>query len=69
MASRVDHTWRELKGASFYGNDVETVAQGLANRGCYALIVNYRLAPCGLIPGRRDTPIDYPAGRLNKRMT
>ncbi len=41
-----------FKSGGFIGENIETVAQDMADAGFYALIVNYRLAPCGYIPGQ-----------------
>ena len=42
------------KAGSYFGQYIETCAQDMADAGYYALIVNYRLAPCGYIPGQED---------------
>ena len=43
-----------FKAGSYFGEYIETCAQDMAAAGYYALIVNYRLAPCGYIPGQED---------------
>jgi acetyl esterase/lipase len=42
------------KAGSYFGQYIETCAQDMADAGYYALIVNYRLAPCGYIVGQED---------------
>lgn len=43
-----------FKAGSYFGEHIDTCAQDMADAGYYALVVNYRLAPCGYIPGQED---------------